>query len=132
MNWAHGYELQTDSGDCKVKVVREEFSYTETYEQTTVHSKDYQIFFLMGDCTDQVVLKFDQRVRFWEKSLFYDGTKTQLTSTVESDGREVREYTLTQGSVDGDRVAARIYKNKKKLSAQVLSGSGIEIDYSDA
>ena len=132
MNWAHGYELQTDSGDCKVKAVREEFSYTETYEQTTVHSKDYQIFFLMGDCTDPVVLTFDQRVRFWEKNIFYDGTKTQLTSTEVIDGREIREYTLTQGSVDGDRVAARIYKNKKKLPAKVPSGTGIVIDYSDA
>ena len=132
MDWADSYEIPTDSGDCKVKVVREEFSYTETYEQTTVHSKDYMIFYLTGDCTDPVVLTFDQRARFWQKNLFYDGDKTQLTPTEEIDGREVREYTLTQGSVDGDRVAARIGKNRKQLPAQVPSGSGIEIDYSDA
>ena len=86
----------------------------------------------MGDCTEPVVLTFDQRVTFWQYNLFYGGTKTQLTSTEVSDGRELREYTLTQGSVDGDRVVARINKNKKKLPAKVLSGSGISIDYSDA
>ena len=86
----------------------------------------------MGDCTDPVVLTFDQRVKFWEKNLFYGGAKTQLTSTEVSDGREVREYTLTQGSADGDRVAARIDKNRKKLPAKVPSGTGIVIDYSDA
>ena len=102
---------------------------TDEVGEKAIHTHDFQIFYLLGDCAadEEVKVKFSRNSRSWRSIPIYDGDKTSLTTSTE----KVREFTLAQGSAAvGDRAAFRL--NKKVRAFKARSPRGIVIVDEDA
>jgi hypothetical protein len=98
--------------ECKVRAEREDYKYV-TNGGKNIHKHDFLTFYLNGDCNgdEEVKVKFQKGANFWNKNIYYEGDKTDLSTETST----VKEFTL---KADGttDRIGFRVFKGARLVA----------------
>jgi len=104
------FVIPDESGSaCDVRAEREDYKYV-TNSGKNIHKHDFITFYLNGDCNgdEEVKVKFQKGRNFWNRNIYYEGDKTDLSTETST----VREFTLRADGTT-DRIGFRVFKNTR-------------------